>query len=139
MVIRKKEASLERIIDRRKKVPKQLVSGKMKHYQYSFSRETVKTFGQGLHFKNFYSQLNFLDVVKFFPLSKIKTCGKKDEAQKIWNSVSQFKINYPHQYCFDQRWNYSCSMLLLQYLLLASQFAGPYYLCILKQGNDSQV
>ena len=29
MVIRKKEASLERIIDRRKKVPNQLASGKI--------------------------------------------------------------------------------------------------------------
>ena len=29
--------------------------------------------------------------------------------------------------------------LLSEYLLLAGQSAGPYYLCILKQSNNSQV
>ena len=29
--------------------------------------------------------------------------------------------------------------LLFEYLLLAGQFAGPYYLCILKQSNNSPV
>ena len=29
--------------------------------------------------------------------------------------------------------------LLFEYLLPAGQFAGPYYLCILKQSNNSQV
>ena len=141
--MRKKKASLGRIFDRRKKEPKQLVSGKIKQYQYSFSKETVKTFGQSFFFANFYSQLNFLDELKFFPFLRLKTYRKKDKRKKIWNSVSQFKINY-HQYnCFYQRWNSSSVVALarqlFEYILLADQFAGPYYLCVLKQSNNSQV
>ena len=28
---------------------------------------------------------------------------------------------------------------IFEYLLLTGQFAGPYYLCVLKQSNNSQV
>ena len=39
MVMRKKKASLERIFDKRKKEPKQLVSGKIKHLSIPFLKK----------------------------------------------------------------------------------------------------
>ena len=137
--MRKKEAPLERIFDRQKKEPKQLVSGKIKHY--SFSRETVKTFGQSLFFYKFYSQLKLLDELKFFPFSKIKNVQKerkrKNKSGILFPILKEIIISIIAS--IKDGIIVALARLLFEYLLLAGQFAGPYYLCILKQSNNSQV